>query len=102
MSTRTVPKSYERNGLGRHGPQPPTVGHTLQFGDSTVSELDSRASDEIPHGLRHEHLARRGPRRDARADVDRDATDLTFHELAFAGVDSGPYLETETTDGGGR
>src|SRR4029453_19483257 len=73
----------------------------LELRDAPVAEPDPRAGDEILHGVRDEHFARRGLLRDSRADVNGNSTDLSVHHLAFPRVQACANLEAEVPDGGG-
>ena len=61
----------------------------------SIIELDPRAGHEILHRARDEQLARLGQRRDALADVDRDAADVLVYQLTLAGMEAGSGLEFE-------
>src|SRR2546428_10538941 len=62
-------------------------------------ETQARSGDEIAHGPGDEHLARPRGARDARPDMDRDATELCTYDLALAGVDAGADLDPLLTHG---
>jgi hypothetical protein len=66
--------------------------------NASIVEADLRSGDEVADGLRDEHLARSGMRRDPGADVDGEPGDLALVELALADVDSDPRFEAERSD----
>ena len=57
-------------------------------------EFDTRASDEILHRARDEHLRRPRQRRDPGADVDRQACDVVANHLDFAVVHAAAHLDS--------
>jgi hypothetical protein len=69
--------------------------------NASIVEADLRSGDEVADGLRDEHLARSGMRRDPGADVDGEPGDLALVELALADVDSDrasrPSVRTPST-----
>ena len=81
--------------LGGHSEQPPLPRDALQLVHPVIGKDDPGAGDEVLHRARHDHLARAGQRRHARAGVDGDARDLAVHALAFAGVQPGAHLDAE-------
>ena len=60
-----------------------------------IFERDLGACNEILDGARSEHLARRSDRGDARPDDDGEASRLTVDDLALAGVQARPDVESE-------
>src|SRR5436190_11631766 len=61
-------------------------------------EPEAGARDEVLHGARHEDLAASGRGADARADRQRNPGDLSFVQLALAGVDADPHLDPDGAD----
>lgn len=72
--------------------EPPYAWHALKLVFVAIFEGEARPRDEVSDGARHEHLARRGERRDARARDDRDSGDFLADDLALARVDAGTHL----------
>ena len=68
-------------------------GTPLSSCASSLHELDPRAGDEIPHGRRHQHLARRRQGGHACADVHGDPADALLEELDLTGVNPSADLE---------
>ena len=64
-------------------------------GPAPFHELKARACNQIRDCARHEHFTGIGERRHALADVNGDATDVLTAQLNFAGVESGPDLDTK-------
>src|ERR687888_1229022 len=81
--------------LGADGKEPPLPRHALQLVRAAVLELEPRPRDEVLHGARDEHFARRRSVGHARADVHRNPPQLPAVELALARVDAGPDVEAE-------
>ena len=53
---------------------------------------------KILYRARHQHFVRTCERGNTRADVDRNATDILAHHLAFAGVETGTNFNSKLTD----
>src|SRR5689334_22001724 len=81
--------------LVQHAIELPVPGQALERVAPAVVERETGTRHEILDGARHEHLAGRGARGDARADVHGDAAVLVAHHFAFAGVRAGANLEAE-------
>lgn len=62
---------------------------------AAVHERSLGAGNELFHGRRDEDLAHIGGLREARAHVDRHATELVVEALALTGVHAGPHLQPE-------
>ena len=90
-----------RPGAGSHprGEHLPLTWHALQRGGAPRLERDSRASDEVAHGARHEDFATGGLVGHAGADVHGDAADVVATHLALARVQPGANVEAERPAG---
>ena len=88
-----VVASERRHGLvrdlaARRGVEPPAVGEPLEAGSSAIGEPDARdRADQLAHDIRHEHLARRRLRRDARRRAHRLTDRIIIRSGDLAGVD---------------
>src|SRR4030095_3962174 len=69
--------------------------HAAQRAYAAIRETDPRAGDQVVHRTRHQDLTRSGERSDARADMQRNATQRTLVQLALAGMNPGPDLQPE-------
>lgn len=67
----------------------------LQLVLASVFEGQSTPDDEVPHGLRDEHLRRLGERTDAGPDRDGDPRDVGAVELDLTGVEPATDLDPE-------
>src|SRR2546428_3386162 len=92
------PLRHRRSGV-LDGVELPVAGHALQRVDAPVGELDPRARDEVRDGAGDEHLAPRGGRADARADVHGDSRHIVADQLALARVKAGSDLDAELAHG---
>src|SRR5829696_8688481 len=64
----------------------PRAGHALEVVLAAIDELEPRTHDELLHRRRHEHLPGPRHRRDASADVHREALHLAVGALDLASV----------------
>src|SRR5262249_1951273 len=76
----------------------PLAGDAFERVGAVFGKPQARAGDEVLHGARHQDLASLGERGDPGPDVHGDAAELLAHNLALAGVYSGPHFEPETPD----
>src|ERR1700720_1059601 len=76
----------------------PFTGNTLERLAAAVAEAQARARHQVLDGARHQHLARTGERRDARADVNRNTADIVADHFALAGMESGTDFDPERPD----
>ena len=76
----------------------PLSGNALERPAAAVCEAQTGASNQILDCARHQNFVRTCERGNARADVDRNATDILAHHLAFAGVETGTNFNSKLTD----
>src|SRR6185503_1857614 len=76
----------------------PGAGNAPELVLPAFGEDDARARDQVCHRAGDQDLVRGRERRDARADVDRDAPQISVRDLDLAGVDPGPDLHPDSTD----
>ena len=76
----------------------PLTGDTLERPVAAIREAQTGAGDQIPYRAGHQNFVRTRERGNTRADMDRDATDILAHHLAFAGVETGTDFNSKLTD----
>ena len=76
----------------------PLTGDALERAVATVCEAQSGAGDQILYRAGHQNFVRTCERGNARADVDRNATDILAHHLALAGMETGTDFNSKLMD----
>ena len=76
----------------------PFAGNTLEGLAAAVAEAQPGARHQVLYGARHQHLARTGERRDARADVNGNPTDIVVDHFAFAGMEPSTDFDPKRPD----
>src|SRR3990170_3364354 len=99
--TVTVPSgSVSATGALLHGPQSHRLRHTLERVLAAILERHARRrARQTPHGVRHQHLARRRGARYPRRDVDGSAVDVVPLADDVAGVDAEMQLQADGVAG---
>jgi len=76
----------------------PFAGDALEGLVAAIAEAQARPGNKVLDRARHQHLARTGKRRDARADVNRNTADIVADHFALAGMESGTDFDPERPD----
>src|SRR6516165_7128018 len=73
----------------------PFALHALERSGTVIAKAQAGAGHQILDGAGHQHLARRGERGYAGADMDRDPTHIVTHYLALSSVKTSADLESQ-------
>src|SRR5262245_23395104 len=89
------PPSSQMSRGARDDEERPFTGQSFEHVRAALFESDPRACHKVFDGIRDEHFSGPRRRRDARADVDGDATDLVAEHFALTRMETAPYVEPE-------